>query len=287
MASRPAPAPAVQGAGATFPAPLYQRWFTHLLVREGLLIGYEAIGSGEGEDQLDQGLVDFAGSDRSAFNGTQTSLTTGRWLRIPMVAGAIAVAYNNPDCRLRLSRDQLRQVFAGEIKTFKALGCADRPIHLLVRSRRSGTTANLRHYLGSTQEVWHDRVAQRVNSNEEMATALMQQPGSLGYLETVFLYGRGRLQTAALEVSQGQFLRPEPALVRRALNRQGDGYPLSVVNELLMPRVGLGPKAEVLRAAISYGLSKEGQAEAQGLGYEPLPEGLLQRSMTQLKELKP
>ncbi|MFZ9217253.1 MAG: substrate-binding domain-containing protein, partial [Vulcanococcus sp.] len=116
-----APAPSVQGAGATFPAPLYQRWFTHLLVRKGLTIGYEPMGSSEGEDQLDQGLVDFAGSDRSAFNGTQTSLTPGRWLRIPMVAGAIAVAYNNPDCRLRLSRDQLRQVFAGQIKTFKAL----------------------------------------------------------------------------------------------------------------------------------------------------------------------
>ncbi|MEN9767773.1 MAG: Synechococcus phage, partial [Cyanobacteriota bacterium] len=102
---RVAPAPSVQGAGATFPAPLYQRWFTHLLVRKGLTIGYEPMGSCEGEDQLDQGLVDFAGSDPSTFNGTQTSLTSGRWLRIPMVAGAIAVAYNNPDCRLRLSRD--------------------------------------------------------------------------------------------------------------------------------------------------------------------------------------
>ncbi|MFZ9607862.1 MAG: phosphate ABC transporter substrate-binding protein PstS, partial [Vulcanococcus sp.] len=59
-----APAPSVQGAGATFPAPLYQRWFTHLLVRKGLTIGYEPMGSSEGEDQLDQGLVDFAGSDR-------------------------------------------------------------------------------------------------------------------------------------------------------------------------------------------------------------------------------
>ena len=160
-------APPVSGAGATFPAPLYQRWFSHLLVREELSISYRPTGSAAGERQLQAGQVDFAGSDRP------TALR--HWLQIPTTAGAIAVAYNHPGCELRLNPEQLRQILTGSISNYSQLKCPPAPLKVVVRSNSSGTTANVLHYLQvAADQPWHLASAQVVDSNEEMATALMQ-----------------------------------------------------------------------------------------------------------------
>ena len=156
----------VSGAGATFPAPLYQRWFSHLLVREELSISYRPTGSAAGERQLQAGQVDFAGSDRP------TALR--HWLQIPTTAGAIAVAYNHPGCELRLNPEQLRQILTGSISNYSQLKCPPAPLKVVVRSNSSGTTANVLHYLQvAADQPWHLASAQVVDSNEEMATALI------------------------------------------------------------------------------------------------------------------
>ena len=282
-----ADSPIVLGAGASFPSPLYQRWFSHLRVRKGISLGYDPVGSGDGEHQLLAGLVDFAGSDLDERTGLLPALTSDEWLRIPMTAGAVAIAYNHPDCELSLTREQLRLIVSEQIDDFGQLGCAQQPITLFVRQNGSGTTAHLRRYLDATAQIWHHPRALRVNSNEAMATALVQHPGSIGYLNTVFLNGRRTLQVAALETDQGSFVTPEQVLEIEALEFSGPGYPLTAVSWMVMRRKGLADKAAVLREAIAYGLSSEGQAAALGLGYLPLPESLLKRARIQLDSLQP
>ena len=275
--------PPVLGAGATFPAPLYQRWWSRLLVREELALEYRPVGSGDGVRQLRAGLVDFAGMDRL--------IDQSDWLQIPMTAGAIAVAYNHPDCDLQLTRLQVRQVLLGQIRNFQQLGCSPLPIRPVVRGDDSGTTANLLRFLQPPAGGWHLPQARAVDSNEAMATALAQQPGALGYLDSVYLVGRQGLRAAALETATGQFRRPDRASVQMALQqwpqRRGDAYPLVTPSWIAVSRTGLGPKAAVLRQALRYGLSPEGQQEAAVLGYEELPPALLHQAQQLTEKIQP
>ena len=284
LQSLPEPRPRVElrGAGASFPAPLYQRWFTHLMVREGLILDYLAVGSEQGERQLEAGLVDFAGTDVRPDHDA--------WMAIPMTAGAIAVAYNHPGCRLTLNREQLLGIVSGAITNFSQLGCRARPIQLVVRSSGSGTTTNLLRYLQIPEQGWHHGSALLANSNDAMATLLAQRDGSIGYLETVFLTGRQRLQAAALVNSAGNTVLPVPDQVHRALRQwpdPQDGYPLVSPSWVLLPRTGLGQKAPVLQAALRYGLSAEGQKQVKTLGYAPLPQPLQTEALASIEEIRP
>lgn len=275
--------PSVLGAGATFPAPLYQRWFSRLLVRERLSIRYTPINSAAGEQQLLAGQIDFAGSDFPA--------TRADWIQIPTTAGAIAVAYNHPGCRPRLNPEQLRKILAGVIHDFSQLNCTPSPLRLVVRSDRSGSTAHLLNYLNlSTSQPWHVSSARVVYSNEAMATTLMQQEGSLGYLDTVYLQGRFKLRTAELRNQDGRFLPPDAAAVDLALRQWPEprqGYPLAVATWLLLPKSGLGRKAAVMKQALAYALSPSGQQEARILGYAPLPASLLNVAQNGINTIQP
>ena len=285
LQSPPSPSGRVElrGAGASFPAPLYQRWFSHLLVRRDLPIDYASVGSLDGERQLEAGLVDFAGTDR---------LPPGPipWAAIPMTAGAIAVAYNHPGCRLRLRREQLAAVFAGTIRNFAQLGCPALPIQVVVRSSGSGTTENVLAYLQKPDRNWHSSAALSAPSNEAMATLLTQRPGAIGYLETVFLVGRHRLQPAAMENSSGAYVLPSTDQVDRALAlwpEPKEGYPLVSPSWVLVPKTGLGQKAPLLQQALRYGLSAEGQQEVKTLGYAPLPGRLQEQAKAMVEEITP
>ena len=280
----PEPSPRVElrGAGASFPAPLYQRWFTHLMVRQGLNLDYRAVGSLEGERQLAAGLVDFAGSDRRPDQLP--------WLAIPMTAGAIAVAYNHPGCRLTLNREELRGIFAGAITDYSQLGCPPLPIQVVVRTAGSGTTANLLRYLQVPEQGWHGPSALLAAGNDAMATLLAQRQGAIGYLETVFLVGRHRLQAAALENGVGDSVLPVPEQVKRALSQwpeTREGYPLVSPSWVLLPKTGLGQKAVVLQRALRYGLSPAGQEQVQTLGYAPLPRHLQEQAQGLIEEITP
>lgn len=283
--------PPVRGAGATFPAPLYQRWFSALQVREGLSLSYQPLDSGAGVDQLLAGLVDFAGSDRDSATGMDRRLEDPRWLRIPVTAGAIAVAYNQPNCRLRLSRAQLRLILNGRIRNYQQLGCPAAPITVVVRSdAASGTTANLLAYLQHSGGTWHSSAVESVASNDAMATALVQQPGAIGYLEMVYLNGRRGLRAAALQNSSAAFVMPSVTAVKIALHQGAHdpgAYPLTTYSWLVTPRRGLGAKGAVLKRAITYGLSASGQASARTLGYAALPEAVLENARRSLEAWQP
>jgi len=247
-----------------------------------LAISYEAGGSGAGLAQLEAGLVDFAGSDRPD--------PSGPWVQIPMTGGAIALAYNHPGCQLQLKPQQVRKIFAGTIRNYSQLGCAPRSIGVTVRSDDSGTTANLLNFLGLSPRGWHTETASGVVGNDGMATALAQNPGGFGYLETVFMHGRRNLQAVAIQNATGQFVEPTRSEVNRALaniDHPQAGYPIVSLSWVIAPRKGLGSKAAVLRQALTFGLSDQGQLEARQLGYGAMPAGLLKGARFELEKIQP
>ena len=111
----------LSAAGASFPAAIYQRWFQDL-APQGLNVNYQSVGSGAGVRQFTAGTVDFGASDKPMKPEATAKVNRGV-VQIPMTAGAIAVAYNNPGCELKLSQDQLAGIFLGKIKNFSELGC--------------------------------------------------------------------------------------------------------------------------------------------------------------------
>jgi phosphate transport system substrate-binding protein len=165
----------LSGAGASFPAPIYQRWFQEL-ANQGVRVNHQSVGSGAGVRQLlvPQGVV-----------------------QIPMTAGAIAVAYQNKGCELKLSRAQLVGIFQGKINNYSQLGCAAKPIKVVVRSNGSGTTANFTAHLAAIDPAWKQEVGSGksvkwpvgtgAKGNEGVAAQLNQVDGALGYVEAAFV----------------------------------------------------------------------------------------------------
>jgi phosphate transport system substrate-binding protein len=146
----------LSGAGASFPAPIYQRWFQDLSSK-GVRVNYQSVGSGAGVRQFISRTVDFAASDVPMKPEELAKVPQGV-VQIPMTAGAIAVAYNNPGCDLKLSQNQLVGIFQGKITNYSQLGCAAKPIKVVVRADGSGTTANFTAHLAAIDPTWKQQI---------------------------------------------------------------------------------------------------------------------------------
>jgi phosphate transport system substrate-binding protein len=133
------PVQTLQGAGASFPAPIYQHWFSDLATNKAIQVNYQSVGSSAGIRQLIADTVDFAASDTPVSSNDRQAIKRGV-VEIPLTAGAIAIAYNLPGCQLKLSQGQLAGIFLGTIKNYKDLGCSDQTITVVHRSDGSGTT---------------------------------------------------------------------------------------------------------------------------------------------------
>ena len=116
-------APAINGAGATFPAPIYQRWFQDYANASGDRVNYQSVGSGAGIRQFVAGTVDFGASDEPIKTKEAAKVKRGV-VQIPMVGGTIAVAYNKAGCKLKLTQKQTVDIFSGRINDWKQVGCA-------------------------------------------------------------------------------------------------------------------------------------------------------------------
>ena len=284
------PTGTLAGAGASFPAAIYQRWFQEMS-GEGVRVNYQSVGSGAGVRQFTAGTVDFAASDAPMKEEEIAKVARGV-LQIPMTAGAIAVAYNNPGCALKLSQQQLAEVFLGKISNYSQLGCADRKITVVHRSDGSGTTYNFTKHLAAISEAWKNGPGTSktvawptgvgAKGNEGVAAQLNQVEGGLGYVESAYV--KGKLQAAALTNASGQMVKPSSASESEALssidlgpNLIGGnpnpikGYPIVTFTWILAYKNGNGPKAEVLRKAFNFMLSEQAQTQAPLLGYVTMP----------------
>jgi len=287
----------LQGAGATFPAPLYQRWFQDLAGQGLARVNYQSVGSGAGVRQFEAGTVDFAASDQPLKAEDAAAIKRGV-VQVPMTAGAIAVAYNNPGCSLKLSQAQLVGIFEGQITNFKELGCGDQAIKVVFRSDGSGTTYNFTHSLSAFSPSWKNGpgAAKSVKwptgigakGNEGVAASLQQVKGGIGYVETSYV--RGSLQAAAIQNAGGTYAKPSTAEAAQALasielgaDLTGSnpnpkaGYPIVTFTWILLYKSGNGAKLPGLQKAFGYTLSEKAQAGAPALGYVSLPAPVLEQ----------
>lgn len=295
------------GAGASLPAPLYEKWFNDYTGETGNRVNYEAVGSSAGVSQFAAGTVDFGASDEAVYGGIPSRRPM---VHIPMAGGAIAIAYNKPGCDLQLSQVQLVRVAYGIIQDWSELGCSGGPITWVHRSDGSGTTAAFTSSLSGFSPFWSRRVGSGkivewpgsnvvgADGNSGVASTISSTPGSIGYLN----YGsvkRNSLQQASIQNISGNFVTANSETAGAALsfidllldnqlrgadpNPSGpDAFPIVTLTWILAEP---GHKTEDMKALLNYMLSGEAQSQADSLGYVPLPETLRQKSLAAVDSL--
>lgn len=280
----------LSAAGASFPAAIYQRWFQDL-TPQSINVNYQSVGSGAGVRQFTAGTVDFGASDKPMKPAAIAKVSRGV-VQIPMTAGAIAVAYNNPGCELKLTQKQLAGIFLGTITNYSELGCADKAIKVVHRSDGSGTTYNFTKHLAAISPEWDKTVGYDksvkwptgvgAKGNEGVAAQLTQIGGGLGYVELAYV--KGNLQAAAVQNASGAQVKPTNATASEALgsidlgpdliggnpNPKG-GYPIVTFTWVLAYKTGNNDKTPLLKKTFDFMLSEEAQSKAPELGYVSLP----------------
>lgn len=308
------PAPAtgllIQGAGATFPQPLYAKWIAQYgKTPPAVHLTYKGVGSGAGIKRFIAGSVDFGASDAAMRDAEMAQVKRGVKL-IPATAGMVVLAYNLPGVsgELRLPRDAYLGIFAGRITRWDdpriraanpGLALPHTDIAVVVRREASGTTYAFTNHLSALSPQWRDRgpgvgklvdwpaTTMTATGNEGVAQRVKISSNSIGYMEYGFAKRLG-LPMAVLQNEEGQFIKPTPASGQVALAAAAanipenlrlfvpdppgaDSYPIVTLTWLLLYERYPNPaKADALKQAISWGLT-EGQAEAEALGYIPLP----------------
>ena len=294
-------APALNGAGATFPAPLYQRWFADLAARGVARVNYQSVGSGAGVRQFVAGTVDFAASDEPIQADEAARVSRGV-VQLPIVGGTIAIAYNKADCKgLKLTQKQLADIYLGRIRSWEQLKCGKGKLTVAHRSDGSGTTFAFTNSLSAFSADWKSKVGEGKSvrwpvgiggkGNEGVAGILLNTPGAIGYLNQAYV--KGALRPAALQNRAGQFVLPNlrsgtAALNNIRLNAQLAGedpnpagagsYPITTLTWLLAYQRGNGAKAAELREVFRAMLSPRAQGLADDLGYVPLRDELLRKA---------
>lgn len=322
-ASAPSTSPAVvaegedislNGAGASFPAPLYQRWFAEYNEKHpNIRISYQSIGSGAGVNQYLAKTVDFGASDAPLTEEEREKFRTtynADPIQVPMTGGAVVFAYNlGGDVEgLRLSREAYCGIVQGEITRWNdpiiaaenpGVNLADTPIRFVRRADGSGTTFIFTNHLAEACPGWTAGAAKTVSwsvgtgakGNEGITAQVEQTLGAIGYVEYAYAKENG-LSMAALEKKAGQYIEPSPESAATALEGQPipDDFALEVPDpeaEQAYPIVGLTwlllynnyddtAKAAALENFVDWALS-EGDQYAKELGYVPLTREVAQK----------
>jgi phosphate transport system substrate-binding protein len=239
--SIPVPAEAVSltGAGATFPAPLYTKWFDEYNKLTGIKINYQAIGSGAGITQITEGTVDFGASDgiMTADQIAKAEASHGPILHIPMTSGAVAVVYNLPGIGigdLKLTGDVLANIYLKKITKWNdsmitdinpGLNLPDTAIAVVHRSDGSGTTFIFTNYLSKVSEDWKTSVGNATSvswpgdiggqGNAGVAGQVQQIPGAIGYVELAYAL-QNNITYAVLKNASGSFIAPSLSATTKA-----------------------------------------------------------------------
>ena len=313
------PTPGVQqlsGAGATFPAPLYQRWgVEYNKVDPNVQVNYQSVGSGAGVKNFIKGVVDFGASD-AAMNDEEIALVPRGVVMIPATAGEIVLAYNLPGVSsLQLSREAFAGIFLGTItkwsdpaisSTNPGIALPDMPILVAYRSDGSGTTFVFTQHLSAVSPAFNEKVGTDKSvtfpvgvggkGNEGVTALVKQSPGAIGYVEYGYAKDNG-LPMASLQNKSGNFVAPNiengaAALANITLpenlriwpvDPEGpNDYPiLSFTWLLLYKSYPDAAKRDALRAFVEWSLTT-GQSFSEQLGYIPLPAPVVEKSRAAL-----
>jgi len=301
----------LNGAGATFPYPMYSKWFSeyHKLHPE-VEINYQSIGSGGGIRQVLAGTVDFGASD-GPMSDEQLGQAKIKILHIPTVLGAVVPAYNIPGVsgEVKFTPQALAGIFLGRINTWNdpaitsvnpGVNFPSQPIIVIHRSDGSGTTFIFTDYLSKVSPEWQSGPSKGTSvkwpvglggkGNEGVAGMIRQMQGSIGYIELIYA-AQNQILYGEVKNSDGQFVKASLDSVRAAAasapkmpadfrisitNAPGkDSYPISSFTWLLIPvQSPDAAKGKILADFLNWMLG-EGQKMAPSLTYAPLPDSVV------------
>ena len=311
----------LNGAGATFPYPMYSKWFREYhKVHSDIQINYQSIGSGGGIRQVLANTVDFGASD-GPMTDEQLSQSKVKILHIPTVLGSVVPAYNVPGVsgEIKFTPQSLAGIFLGKITSWNdpaltkenaSLNLPNQPIVVVHRSDGSGTTFIFTDYLSKVSSEWQSSVGKGTSvkwplglgnkGNEGVAGMIRQLPGSIGYVELIYAvqnkipYGvvknaAGTYVKASLEstTAAAASVKTMPADFRVSItNAPGkDAYPISSFTWLLIPAQSKDNKGKILADFLTW-MVDDGQKMTQELTYAPLPESVAQKVKAAIKEVK-
>jgi phosphate transport system substrate-binding protein len=308
----------INGAGATFPFPIYSKWFSEYhKLHPNLKFNYQSIGSGGGIKQFSDGTVDFGATDAPMKDDQIAKVPDV--VHIPTVLGADVVAYNAPGMKtLRFSPETLASIFLGKITKWNdpaitadnpGVKLPDQTISVAHRSDGSGTTFIFTDYLSKVSPEWKSKVGTGTSvnwpvglggkGNEGVTGLIKSTPGSIGYVELIYAIQQ-KLSVADIKNSSGNFVTPKLETATAAADgaQIPDDYRVSITNPpgaKAYPIAGFTwllvhkdakdkAKGTALINFLKWGLT-DGQALAMQLDYAPLPKALQERVLKTIDTL--
>jgi len=316
----------LNGAGATFPYPMYSKWFSdyHKLHSE-VQINYQSIGSGGGIRQVTEGTVDLGASDMPMTDAqlaeAQGKLKT-KILNLPSVLGAVVPAYNIPGVsgEVKFTPDALAEIFLGRVTKWNdkaitsvnpGVNFPDRDIIVIHRSDGSGTSFIWTDYLSKVSSDWKNQVGSGTSvkwpiglggkGNEGVAGSIRQLQGSIGYVELIYAV-QNNIPFGSVRNAAGVFLKASlegvtaaaasapkmPADFRVSItNAPGkDAYPISSFTWLLIPQQSKDAAKGKILADFLNWMVTDGQKMTNALSYAPLPDAVVQKEKEAIKQIK-
>jgi phosphate transport system substrate-binding protein len=312
----------LNGAGATFPNPIYSKWFSEYAASHpGIQINYQSVGSGAGIRQASQGIVDFGASDGPMSN-KQMAEARVKLFHIPTVLGAVVPVYNIPglNVELKLAGDVIADIYLGHITNWRdarivkdnpGVNLPDHQILPVYRSDGSGTTYIFTDFLTKAQPEfltkvgrntsvrWHVGIGEK--GNEGVAGMVRNSPYSFGYVELIYA-AQNKMLYGQVKNAAGKFVKASTASVTAAAaavpkmpddfrvsitNAPGEGsYPIASFTWLLIPLQSPDPaKGKVLHDFLLWMLD-HGEQEAAQLSYAPLPKPIADKVRGALNYIK-
>jgi phosphate transport system substrate-binding protein len=323
MVAAGASAQNINGAGATFPYPIYSKWFSeYSQLHPNVKINYQSIGSGGGIRQVSEGTVDFGATD-GPMTDDQIKSAKVKSMHIPTVLGAVVPVYNIPGANkdLNFSGDVIADIYLGKISKWNdgriakdnpGVSLPDKAILPVYRSDGSGTTYIFTDYLSKVSSDWNSRVGKATSvkwptgigqkGNEGVAGMVRQSPYSFGYVELIYAV-QNKMEYGAVKNASGKFLKAStggvtaaaaaaaktmPADYRVSItNAPGvESYPISSFTWLLIPTHSTDPaKAKALVDFLGWMLD-HGEGETAAMTYAPLPkpvQDMVRKSLANIK----
>ena len=314
----------LNGAGATFPAPIYQKWFgKYHTLHPDVEINYQAVGSGAGIKQLTDGTVDFGASDMP-LKDEQIAAMKVKPLHFPTVLGAVVLSYNvlGVNTPLKFSPNTIADIYLGKItkwndprivKDNPGVKLPNEDIVVVRRTDGSGTTFVFTDYLSKISPEWKTKVGANTsvrwpgqtlggNGNAGVAGLLKQTQNSIGYVELIYA-DQNKMPYASIKNSAGNFVKPTldsvteaaaaaandmPADFRVSITNAGgmNAYPISTFTWLLIPsQFPEANKAKAMTGFLQWMLT-DGQKDAATLTYAPLPKEVVAKVLKQIEMVK-
>ena len=310
----------LNGAGATFPYPLYSKWMAEYnRLRPDIMINYQSIGSGGGIRQIQARTVDFGASD-APMTPDEESKAPGKLVHIPTTLGAVVLAYSLGGVpELKLDPEAVAGIFLGSITKWNdpkiaasnaGVNLPNTPVVVAYRSDGSGTTAVFTDYLAKISPEWKDKVGVGksvkwpigigAKGNEGVTGQIKTSPGSVGYVELAYAM-QNSLPMAELKNAAGKYVKPDISAITAAAagvdmpdtlhvsitNPAGEtAYPISSFTYLLVYEDAADPVKGKVLADFLWWAVHDGQKLAEPLYYAPLPGPVVGKIEGRLKTLK-